>query len=225
MFRWFACVLLLSGTVLSGCAGDKTASAANKEDKGGREARSGNVGNARNAGDTGGPGGPESLPPREVRVTRAETGQLARTVVVSGTLAADEEAELGPKVAGRLSSLSVDLGSRVRRGQTLARLSPTDSELRVRQAQNALEQARAQLGLAQRKLGRLDAAEESYRTALGLLPEHRAALGGLGAVAAARRDLAGARAVLQRLEAACSFGCAEKVELERWIDVYASPSP
>lgn len=138
MLRWFACVLLLSGVVLSGCGGEIPASATKKDNKGGAEAREGG----------GGMGGPESLPPREVRVTRAETGQLARTVVVSGTLAADEEAELGPKVAGRLSSLSVDLGSRVRRGQTLARLSPTDFELRVKQARNALEQARAQLGLA-----------------------------------------------------------------------------
>lgn len=139
MFRFFSVVVLISGAILSGCGGETTAAAANKDNKGGREAR---------GGESGGSGGPESLPPREVRVTRAETGQLARTVVVSGTLAADEEAELGPKVAGRLSSLSVDLGSRVRRGQTLARLSPTDSELRVRQAQNALEQARAQLGIA-----------------------------------------------------------------------------
>ncbi|HWM91639.1 MAG TPA: efflux RND transporter periplasmic adaptor subunit [Thermoanaerobaculia bacterium] len=91
--------------------------------------------------------GVESLTAREVRVVRAEAGRLARTVIVSGTLAADEEAELGPKIAGRLTSLAVDLGDRVRRGQTLARLSPTDLELRVRQAENALQQARAQLGL------------------------------------------------------------------------------
>jgi RND family efflux transporter MFP subunit len=92
-------------------------------------------------------GGPESLPPREVRVARAETATLARTVAVSGTLAADEQAELGPKVAGRLTTMAVDLGDTVRRGQVLARLSPTDFDLRVRQSQNALEQVRAQLGL------------------------------------------------------------------------------
>lgn len=83
----------------------------------------------------------------------------------------------------------------------------------------------AQIGLAQRKLGRLDAAEQSYRAALAVMPEHRAALAGLGVVAAAKRDLAGAREILARLEAACDFGCAEKEELKRWIDVYASPSP
>ncbi|MES1245795.1 MAG: efflux RND transporter periplasmic adaptor subunit [Acidobacteriota bacterium] len=91
--------------------------------------------------------GPESLPPREVRVAHAETASLARTVAVTGTLAADEQAELGPKVAGRLATIAVDLGDNVRKGQVLARLSPTDFDLRVRQSQNALDQARAQLGL------------------------------------------------------------------------------
>ena len=131
--RFFAVVLLISGLALSGCGGDQTALAAGK-------------GGPR--GEKGQGAGPESLPPREVRVARAETASLARTVAVTGTLAADEEAELGPKVAGRLSTIAVDLGDNVRRGQVLARLSPTDFDLRVRQSQNALEQARAQLGLA-----------------------------------------------------------------------------
>jgi RND family efflux transporter MFP subunit len=51
------------------------------------------------------------------------------------------------KVAGRLSEIAVDLGSRVRRGDTIARLDPTDFHLRVRQAEAALQQARARLGL------------------------------------------------------------------------------
>jgi RND family efflux transporter MFP subunit len=140
MTRCFAVVLLLSGIFLAACGGgDRTAAASNSpSDKGER----------RGAG--------ESLTPREVRVVRAEMGNLARTVVVSGTLGADEEAEIGPKIPGRLTTLAVDLGDRVRRGQVLARLSPTDLELRVRQAENALQQARAQLGLPTNGDGRVD---------------------------------------------------------------------
>jgi RND family efflux transporter MFP subunit len=41
----------------------------------------------------------------------------------------------------------VDLGTPVRRGQVIARLTPTDFELRLRQAEAALQQARARLGL------------------------------------------------------------------------------
>jgi RND family efflux transporter MFP subunit len=85
---------------------------------------------------------------REVRVARATNETLARTVPVAGTLAADERAQLGMKVAGRLESVNVDLGDRVRRGQVIARLVPTDFELRVSQAQNLMEQARASLGLS-----------------------------------------------------------------------------
>jgi len=93
--------------------------------------------------DKEGPTGPA----REVRLARAEEGQLSRTIAVAGTLAADEQAELSFKVAGRLQRLYVDIGTPVRHGQTIARLVPTDFELRVRQAETALQQARTQLGL------------------------------------------------------------------------------
>jgi RND family efflux transporter MFP subunit len=94
------------------------------------------------------PGGRPPLPVREVRLATAAGTRLPRTVAVTGTLAADEQVALGLKVAGRLERIAVDLGSRVRRGALLARLAPADFELRVAQAANALEQARARLGLA-----------------------------------------------------------------------------
>ncbi len=90
---------------------------------------------------------PTAQRPHPVRVVAAETGRLPRTVVVTGTLAADEEVVAGFKVAGRVSELLVDLGSPVRRGQVLARLDPTDYRIRVAQAEAALRQARAGLGL------------------------------------------------------------------------------
>jgi RND family efflux transporter MFP subunit len=51
------------------------------------------------------------------------------------------------KVAGRLAEISVDLGTRVKAGDVVARLDPTDFRLRVQQAEAALQQARARLGL------------------------------------------------------------------------------
>jgi RND family efflux transporter MFP subunit len=71
-----------------------------------------------------------------------------RRVGATGTLAADEQVVLGTKVAGRMSELLVDLGSRVRRDQIVARLDATDAQLRVDQAVAALQQARARLGLS-----------------------------------------------------------------------------
>ena len=73
---------------------------------------------------------------------------LTRVITVTGTLAAEEQVALSFKVAGRVDQVSVDLGSVVRQGQVLATLASTDFDLRVRQAEAALIQARARLGLS-----------------------------------------------------------------------------
>jgi RND family efflux transporter MFP subunit len=83
----------------------------------------------------------------EVRVVPAAEVLVARTVGVSGTLAADELVVLSLKVPGRIGELKVDLGSRVKQGQTVARLDPTDFRLRVDQARSTLHQARVRLGM------------------------------------------------------------------------------
>src|SRR5512134_149315 len=85
--------------------------------------------------------------PRPVRVVPAAEGRLPRTVAVTGTLAADEEVVAGFKIAGRVSEIAADLGSQVRSGQVLARLDPTDFRIRLDQAEAALRQVRAGLGL------------------------------------------------------------------------------
>ena len=82
-----------------------------------------------------------------VQVVRIAKTPLTRSIAVTGTLAAEEQVMLSLKVTGRLEELLADLGSTVRKGQVLARLTPTDFELRHRQAEAALQQARARLGL------------------------------------------------------------------------------
>ena len=82
-----------------------------------------------------------------VQVIRVEQIPVDRAVSVTGTLAAEEQVMLSLKVTGRLEEMLVDLGSPVRRGQVVARLTPTDFDLRLRQAIAALQQARARLGL------------------------------------------------------------------------------
>ncbi len=86
--------------------------------------------------------------PRPVRLVTATEEVIERKVGATGTLAADEQVVLGTKVAGRISELPVDLGTRVRRDQIITRLDPTDAQLRVDQAVAALQQARARLGLS-----------------------------------------------------------------------------
>jgi RND family efflux transporter MFP subunit len=90
----------------------------------------------------------QAPPPREVRVVPAAARELLRIVIATGTLAAEEQVTLSAKVAGRVETIEVDLGTRVRRGQPMVRLDQTDFKLRVEQAEAALQQARARLGLA-----------------------------------------------------------------------------
>jgi RND family efflux transporter MFP subunit len=85
---------------------------------------------------------------RRVQLVSARESVTDRRVSATGTLAADEQVVLGTKVAGRVAELRVDMGSRVRQGNPVARLDPTDARLRVDQAVAALQQARVRLGLA-----------------------------------------------------------------------------
>lgn len=94
-----------------------------------------------------GGGNASSLPPKQVSTVNSELRKLTRTVSAPGTLAADEQATLSFKVAGRLDDLKVDLGSRLRKGQTIGQLETADFRVRLQQAEAALQQARVRLGL------------------------------------------------------------------------------
>jgi RND family efflux transporter MFP subunit len=91
--------------------------------------------------------GAANLPARQVKVAKSELRKLTLKVTAPGTLAADEQADLSFKVAGRMSEIKVDLGSQVRKGQVIATLETTDFRVRQQQAEAALQQARVRLGL------------------------------------------------------------------------------
>jgi RND family efflux transporter MFP subunit len=90
----------------------------------------------------------DSNPTRQVKTARVEETPFGETVTANGTLAAFDQSTAGVKVAGRLTSISVDFGSVVRRGQIIAQIEPNDYKLRVQQAEAGLSQARARLGLS-----------------------------------------------------------------------------
>jgi RND family efflux transporter MFP subunit len=85
---------------------------------------------------------------RQVKTVAVVEAPFGESVTANGTLAAFDQTTVSVKVPGRLRTISVDLGSIVRRGQVIAELEPTDYRLRVQQAEAALAQARARLGLA-----------------------------------------------------------------------------
>jgi RND family efflux transporter MFP subunit len=85
---------------------------------------------------------------RQVKTALVAETPFGESVTANGTLAAYDQTTVSVKVPGRLRSISVDLGSVVRRGQVIGQLEQTDYRLRVQQAEAALAQARARLGLS-----------------------------------------------------------------------------
>jgi tetratricopeptide (TPR) repeat protein len=80
------------------------------------------------------------------------------------------------------------------------------------------------LGFANRKLGRYDVAVGYYRQALAAAPQHKGATEYYGELMVERGDLAGAKAMLAKLDSWCTFGCAESDELRRWIAAKGKPA-
>ncbi|HZI17054.1 MAG TPA: efflux RND transporter periplasmic adaptor subunit [Pyrinomonadaceae bacterium] len=77
----------------------------------------------------------------EVSTAPAVGRSLPRYIEATGSLAADVSTDVAPTVGGKVVGVGFDLGSFVRQGQALVRLDAGDAQLRVEQAQAALQQA------------------------------------------------------------------------------------
>lgn len=88
------------------------------------------------------------LGPKDVvQVTNMD---LAQGLAISGPLKAVNSAFVKARVAGELQGLTVREGDVVKAGQVIARVDSTESQARVRQAQQQAEAARAQVDIAKR---------------------------------------------------------------------------
>ncbi len=111
---------------------------------------------------------------RPVRYEIVSTSQEARLRTFAGVARAGVESNLSFRVAGTVDRTAVTVGQKVRRGQLLARMDPTDYELKVQEAVAGWAQAEA----ASRN------AEADYERVRGLYENNNAS----------RRELDGARA-------------------------------
>jgi RND family efflux transporter MFP subunit len=93
----------------------------------------------------------EQQPALKVKVERVIVTNIPEIVTANGELFAEEQATVTLKVPGRIQKLMVDLGTQVTGGQVIAQLDPVDQILRVKQAEAAVEQTRARLGIGDRK--------------------------------------------------------------------------
>jgi HlyD family secretion protein len=87
-----------------------------------------------------------------------ERGDLRTTLSATGTLSALVTVKVGSQLSGQIAELLVDFNDEVRQGQPLARLDPRTFEAKVREAEAALEVARAKV-LAERAALDIAAAE------------------------------------------------------------------
>ena len=104
-----------------------------------------------------------------------------------------------------------------------------------------IERRQQELRTDEGKVSLLDSAQQAYdelikvhldavaspehdRAALAVAPEHKGATEYYGELMVERGNIAGARAMLARLDSLCTFGCAEADELRRWIEAGRSPA-
>jgi membrane fusion protein, multidrug efflux system len=121
---------------------------------------------------------PEARPVRAITVALQPSGE---TVVLTGHIEAENEADLGFRISGRMIERLVNVGDRVQPGQLLARLDSQDE-------QNGLRSARANLAAAE---GQLTQARNNFERQRRLLERG----------AASRADFDHAQEVLETAQA------------------------
>ena len=84
-------------------------------------------------------------------VVTAQPRDMAQGLPLSGSLKAVNSAAVKARVAGELQGLTLREGDVVKAGQVVARVDPSESQSRVRQAQEQADAARAQIDIAQRQ--------------------------------------------------------------------------
>jgi RND family efflux transporter MFP subunit len=93
-------------------------------------------------------------PVRPVLTMTVVPGAPSTRDVYSGEMRARVETDLGFRIGGKLAARLVDAGTRVRRGQPLARLDPEDAKLAAESARAQLAAAESDFALARAELDR-----------------------------------------------------------------------
>ncbi len=151
--------------------------------------------------------------PVHVEAVRVERGEITQEAFGRGTIESQREAAVGFDLAGRLSDVLVEEGSRVSLGQELARLETNQARADLRAAQTGVGAARA-------SLRRLAAEEERARALLATAERETTraqALADAGAISGQQRDEASDRLRVARAE--LDRVLAQRSEATRGIDV------
>ena len=132
----------------------------------------------------------------EITSMAAVSRQLPQYFEATGSLAANEQTDVAPETSGKVAAVGVDIGTFVKKGQTLVRLEDADFKDRVQQAQAQVDQAKATL--------------EQNRAKIGLRPGQKFNPENVPEVAAARAALDLAEKNLKRSEKLLESGDVSK---------------
>jgi len=116
---------------------------------------------------------------KELDKSQPSTSRDVGTRAGTGSLLALHYAALGPKETGILSTITVDEGDRVKKGQVLFKTDPVQAELTVDQAKAALATAKVQQGAAQLDFNRTKSLRERGSVPEDVLDQAKARLDAL----------------------------------------------
>ena len=100
------------------------------------------------ANGTAGEAMPHAAPPIAVQAVAAVERPATRFIRVTGSLTAEDQADVAAETAGRVVATPVERGQPVSEGTELVRLSSTETEAQAREAEANAAQIAARLGLA-----------------------------------------------------------------------------
>src|SRR3954467_10533337 len=86
--------------------------------------------------------------PVAIHVAKVDTQPIDRFLRVTGSIAADEHADVAAEIGGRAIGTPVERGTRVTAGAVLVRISGTEADASLREADANAAQLEARLGLA-----------------------------------------------------------------------------
>ena len=86
-----------------------------------------------------------TIAPQSVTVASVHRATITLSVDYPARIRSTQEIVVSPKIAGRVASVRADVSQRVRSGEVLFTLESSDNETELRQAQAAVESAKANL--------------------------------------------------------------------------------
>jgi RND family efflux transporter MFP subunit len=141
-------------------------------------------------------------------------GEIANTLSVAGEFYPYQEVEIHAKVAGYIKKIAVDIGDRVRAGQTLAVLEIPELSAQVQGAEASVRHSQEEITRAKNEVARAEADHQALHAACERLQKAAAARPGLVAQQEIDDSVAKDRASEAQVEAAKSALAAAQQQLD-----------